>query len=386
MFELLRRFRRARYKYTRLVDVRVYRENILHNLHEFQTKYATLQVAPVLKSNAYGHGLIEVAKMVDQESLPFLCVDAYFEALMLRNNKITSPILILGYTPVENILESMLSDISFAIIGIDQARAISLKVHSPRTFHLEIDTGMHRHGIMPNELEEVFGLISKNPNIRIEGLFTHFAEAETPGSSLAAMQVGRWKESIEIARRALTDIKYLHCGGTPSGFYATQLEATVLRLGIGLYGVNISQDKLDLRPALEITSRITSIRTLPAHERIGYSGTFETKTPMRVASIPLGYAEGLDRRLSNRGSILIHGIPCPIVGRVSMNITSVDVSNVPEATVDDEVVVVSKDTNAPNSMEAIARIAETIPYDIMVGISPQLHRTVCSTGAPLKSY
>jgi alanine racemase len=374
MRAFLRRLRTA--DYTRLVEVRIFREAIIHNLHEFQAKYG-MGIAPVLKSNAYGHGLVEVARIVEKEKLPFLCVDSYFEALILRNEKIASPLLILGYTPIENILGSSLKNTTFAIMGVEQLKEIVSQLTSPQKFHLEIDTGMHRHGIMPSELPEVFGMLSQNKNIKIEGLFTHFADAETPGSSLTATQIGRWQEAVKLAGKALPDLKYFHGGGTTGGFYASEMEMNALRLGIGLYGVNVSQDKLDLHPALQMVSRVTSIRNLSSHERIGYNGIFETKTPMRIASIPVGYAEGIDRRLSNKGSVLIRGVPCPIVGRVSMNISSVDVSGVVEAAIGDEVVVISEDVESPNSLVAIAKQCDTIPYEIMVHIPAHLHRTVC---------
>ena len=149
-----------------------------------------------------------------------------------------------------------------------------------------------------------------------------------------------------------------------------------MRLGIGLYGMNVGIERLDLRPALEMRTRITSIHTLHAGESVGYNATFKAPQDMRVATIPVGYAEGVDRRLSSKGSILVRGTSCPIIGRVSMNITSLDISNVADVHVGDEVTVISPNAADPNGVEAIADLCGTIPYEILVHIPAHLRRVI----------
>jgi alanine racemase len=369
---LVRAFRKSRNSYRPLIEVHIDAAAIRHNLNVFKTAHGA--VAPVLKSNAYGHGLIQVARILGP--VPFLCVDSYFEALTLRTEGIRSAVLIMGYTPLSTIEASTLKDVAFAILSIDELRRAATHITRDVRVHLEIDTGMHRHGILTTDLAEAIALVRSNPFLIVEGAYSHFADADTPGSVLTTDQISSWNAAAAQLKAALPDIKILHCAATAGSAYEGQLDTTVMRLGIGLYGVNASTDELDLRPVLEMRARISSLRTLAAGEHVGYNATYTIERPTRVASVTAGYYEGVDRRLSGTGMISVRGISCPILGRVSMNITSIDVSNVPDVALDDEAVLISKDRQAPNSIESLARICSTIPYEIMVHIPAHLRRIV----------
>ena len=372
----LRALRKRRFPYEPLIEVRIQKDALLHNLKTFQQLKTGVAVAPVLKSNAYGHGLVAVAQVLDGEGLPFFCVDSYFEALILRNEGILTPILIIGYTPVETILESRLADVAFGIIGLEDLRSLAALALSPVVLHLKVDTGMHRHGISPSEIEDAYALIRANKHIVLEGVYSHLADADTPHSAHAAAQIDVWNEAVSHVRAKMQSARYFHLSATAGAFYAEKIDANVMRLGIGLYGMHVGIENLDLRPALEMRTRITSIHTLHAGESIGYNATFRAPRDMRVATIPAGYAEGVDRRLSNKGSMLVRGNMCPIVGRVSMNITSVDVSNVAGAQVGDAATVISADAADANGAENIATLCGTIPYEILVHIPAHLRRVV----------
>lgn len=374
MRTLLRLFRARRFGYRRLIEVDISRDAILHNLHVFQKKYG-VGVAPVLKSNAYGHGLILVGKILDQEDIPFLCVDSFFEATILRNEGVRKPILIIGYTPLENITACKLRNISFAIISLPELERLAASGVSA-TIHLKFDTGMHRHGIMPTEIHDAIKIIKNNSRITLGGIYSHLADADTENSTHLASQITAWNTIADQFEKAFPNLPYLHCGQTAGSFHSSSLNANTMRLGIGLYGVNSGLDSLDLKPALSMKTRITSTRTLTPGESIGYNATFTATQPMKIASIPVGYNEGLDRRLSNKGVLTVRGIPCPVVGRVSMNITTIDVSNVPDAKLDDAVLVISDDCSAPNSLENMARTCGAIPYELMVHVPSDLHREV----------
>ncbi len=374
--KILRRFRKMKRPYRTLVTITVSRDAILHNLHAFQRISPSVAVAPVLKSNAYGHGLREVGKILAGERVPFLCVDSFFEALALRNAGVRSPILVIGYTPAENLVRNTLPDISFCVIGLSDLREASRLVRTPTKIHLEIDTGMHRHGVMPEELDDALALVRSNPRLTLDGVYSHLADADTPGSAHTERQISRWNAAAAKARTAFPGLRYVHCAATAGSARLPEMAGNVMRLGIGLYGFNVSTESLDLRPALEMRTSITSVRALAQGERVGYNATFEASAPTAIASIPAGYYEGVDRRLSNKGVVLVRGIPCPIAGRVSMNITSIDVSAVPEARVGDAAIVLSADPRAPNSVEAVAAACGTIPYEILVHIPSHLRRSV----------
>ena len=374
--KILRRFRKMKRPYRTLVTITVSRDAILHNLHAFQRISPSVAVAPVLKSSAYGHGLREVGKILAGERVPFLCVDSFFEALALRNAGVRSPILVIGYTPAENLVRNTLPDISFCVIGLSDLREASRLVRTPTKIHLEIDTGMHRHGILPEELDDALSLIRSSHRLELEGVYSHLADADTPESPLNAEQIVRWNAAAERVRAAMPSVRYFHCAATAGSAHLPHMTGNVMRLGIGLYGINVSTEPLDLRPALEMTTRITSLRTVPEGETVGYNATYRAAVPTRIASIPAGYYEGVDRRLSNKGFVYVREIPCPIVGRVSMNITSIDVSDVPNVHAKDTVTVISKNPADKNSIEQIAATCATIPYEILVRLPAHLRRSV----------
>ncbi len=375
----MRRIRSARFKHELLITIFIHRDRLLHNLREFQRLSSTTTVAPVLKSNAYGHGLIEIARMLDKERLPFFCIDSYVEALILRNESIRTPLLILGYTSLGNILHNHLKNVSFGITSLEELKRLCAQASRPITVHLKIDTGMHRQGIMPAELEEAFRAVQSNPRVNAEGIYSHFADADTPDSKLTTTQIERWNAAVRQAKASLPSVRHFHVSNTAGSHHAAHIEATMMRLGIGLYGFNVTLNRaLALQPPLEMKARITSLRTLAPGEKIGYNATFETKKKMVVATIPVGYAEGMDRRLSNLGAVTVRGSVCPIVGRVSMNITSVDVSAVPDPRLDEEVLVISMEPGALNSIERMAELCHTIPYELLVHLPAQLRRTVVS--------
>ena len=369
-------FRNRRRQYEALVELRISRDAILHNLNAFKSIRTGVAIAPVLKSNAYGHGLTLVGGILADQETPFFCVDSFFEARALRADSINTPLLVIGHTPLETMLRSSLRDVSFCIIGLEELRALASRARAGIRIHIELDTGMHRHGILPEELDDALSLIRSSHRLELEGVYSHLADADTPESPLNAEQIVRWNAAAERVRAAMPSVRYFHCAATAGSAHLPHMTGNVMRLGIGLYGINVSTEPLDLRPALEMTTRITSLRTVPEGETVGYNATYRAAVPTRIASIPAGYYEGVDRRLSNKGFVYVREIPCPIVGRVSMNITSIDVSDVPNVHAKDTVTVISKNPADKNSIEQIAATCATIPYEILVRLPAHLRRSV----------
>ncbi len=373
---LFRNWRKRRFNYETLAEVVIYRDRILGNLRAFRDKYQ-IPVAPVLKSNAYGHGLLQVAEILKDESLPFLCVDSYHEALILRNEGIKTNVLVLGYTPFENVKNSKLSNVAFSILSFGELEYLASNLKEPRLFHLEIDTGMHRHGIRYEQIGDVMKLIKVNRHIQIVGAFSHFADAGNANSSLTPEQINRWNEAAKILKTELPSANFFHLAATAGSFYSERIDANAIRLGLGLYGISANREEnITLSPALELRTRISSIREVEPNETVGYGRTFTANKKIKVATIPIGYFEGIDLRLSNKGVIYVRGLPCPILGRVSMNITSVDISNIPDVKIGEPAIAIGAEKNAENSVEKIATLCGTIPYEILVHIPQHLRRTV----------
>jgi alanine racemase len=363
--------------YQPLIEVRIFKDALLYNLKTYQQKYPGLQFAPVLKSNAYGHGMVQVAEILDAQPKAFFMVDSFYESLVLRRAGVKSKILVLGYCREEQLLSASLQDVSFGVIDLRILKNLSAKLHKPLNIHLKIDTGMHRQGILLSEINDAIAAIKKNQNIILEGICSHLADADGSDSSFTEKQVKAWNDGVKIFRQNFSDIKYFHTSATAGTHYADKIDANVCRLGIGLYGINSSPlTKIDLKPALEMASIISSIKNIPAGEKVGYSVTFQATKPMIVATVPVGYNEGVDRRLSGKGSYKIGGDFCPILGRVSMNISSIDVSGIKDVRLEQEVIVISSKSDDKNSVENLARLCGCIPYEILVHIPQHLRRII----------
>lgn len=374
---IIRKIRGARFKYEHLVEVRVSAGAIRHNLATFRKTYSKIQFAPVLKANAYGHGLVEVAKILDTEKVPFLAVDSYFEAMVLRNERIKTPVLILGYTPIGNIVMSRLPEVAFTIVSMAELRALSATLEEPRQFHLKMDTGMHRQGILWNEVPEAIAFLKQNQNIELVGALSHFASAEGENEQAAEEQIDRWNQVVQKLRKAFPEIRYTHMPNTGGSHYTHKIDANTARLGVGLYGMDPHPERaLSLLPALELRSVIASVKRVPAGGQVGYSGTFTAPKEITVATVPVGYSEGIERGLSNQGVFLVRGQACPILGRVSMNITTIDVSALPEVKLGEPVVAISADPSAANSVDKIAEMTGRLQREVLVHIPGHLKRVV----------
>jgi alanine racemase len=389
MRKLLNWLSRRRFPYTPLITILISEKNILHNLREFQ-KYAPHRViAPVLKSNAYGHGLLEVARIIEkdirqdpnkQNTIPFLIVDSYFEAVALRAAGIKSSLLIIGYTRPETIQQSRLRHVSFTVTSLDVLRDIQWS-RRRIDIHLKIDTGMHRQGIMSDEVSSAIDILHQSPNINLQGICTHLSDSDGNNPAYTRTQISRWNTIASQFKKEFPLLTWIHVSATYGHPFSAEIDANISRLGLGLYGLSeptARMKELQLQPVMEMKTIITSVKTLKKGESIGYNNTFTAPHDMRVATIPVGYYEGIDRHLSNRGYVLVGSdrTACRIVGRVSMNITSIDVSHM-NVHINDEVVVISSHTKDPNSISSNVTLSEgTIPYEMVVRIPAHLKRVV----------
>lgn len=371
---------KRRYPYEPLITVNISKSHILHNLREFQKHAPGGQVTPILKTNAYGHGLYLIASTIEKETrCPFFGVDSYFEAVALRSQHITTPTLIIAYTRPETIMASRLKNTAFAVTTLQTLLAIS-DVHKETHIQLKIDTGMHRQGLYPDELKQAIEIIRKNPNIILDGIYTHFSSPD--GNEPYTMkQISDWNKTVKEVRALFPSIKYFHASATDGFPYNKKIEANVARLGIGLYGIvenDYINSNYDLRPALEAKTILTGIKKLHAGDTVGYGNTFKASRDMSIGTVPFGYSEGLDRRLSNRGQVLVgpEKIPCPIIGRISMNMITIDLSNVKDPKVGMEIIVISNRSSDANSIRGIATMCGTNTHEVTVRIPAHLKRVL----------
>lgn len=364
------------YSYSPLITINLSKSALLHNLNEFKKLAPQGQVAPVLKSNAYGHGLVLIAEVLDKEKCPFLVVDSFYEAHLLKKRKIRTGILVLGYTPTTTILNNRFRNISFTITSLEALKEldeVSTKEKSDTRIHLKIDTGMHRQGILVEEVDTAFEILEKNPHIILEGMCSHFSDSDGENDVFTQKQIGVWNEIVKKARSKFSSLTYFHISNTSGHLFSKDIDANVSRLGLGLYGLAKIPNHT-FKPVLEMKTILTSVKKIPAGETVGYNNTFTASKDMTIATLPVGYYEGLDRKLSNKGFVKVKGVYCPIVGRVSMNISTIDVTEVPNPKIGDEVQIISPNSQDKNSILGISSIAETIPYEEVVKIPEKLRR------------
>jgi alanine racemase len=373
--KILRKIREKRFSYEPLVRVELDGEQLIRNFRVFNDMRIGVRVAPVLKSNAYGHGLLLIGKKLDKEKPPFLVVDSYHEAIMLKNEGVRSDILVLGYTFPQNILNAQRDDVIFGITTMDQIEELTKSLKQKKRFHLKIDTGMHRQGILENEISYAAQLIKKNPHIILDGICSHFADADTKDSEITKEQIERWNVIVELMKNEFPNLKYIHTEATAGTQYGEFIHANVMRVGLGIYGIDSAKrGGLSIKPILRMKSVIAGIKKIKRGDYVGYNATFSADREMTIAIVPVGYFEGVDRRLSNKGFFKMKGEYCAVVGQVNMNMTSVDVSSLKEVKEGDDIEVISSNPDDKNSIESMAEVCGTIPYEILVGIPEKIRR------------
>lgn len=372
-------FKFLRKSYLTLNKIEVSRDNLFHNYRFLSSLDKKVKIAPVVKSNGYGHGIINVAKILDQVNAPFFCVDSLFEAYELQKAQIKTPILVMGYTNPENLKVKKLP-FSFAVYDIETAKTL-YKFQPDCRVHIFVDTGMHREGVSIEELPGFLNQIKQLPNIKVEGLMSHLASSESSKDPLFLAQIKQYQQAKEILKKFSVKPKWFHIAATGSIInpQTRPIVATVsnlARAGLAMYGFSSSTFDEKLKPTLTLTTRIAQIKKAATGEKMGYDGTYTAKKDLIIGILPVGYYDGVDRRLSSKGIFLVDNIECLILGRVSMNITIIDLSKVPNPKVGQEVVVYSSNPEDKNSIENSAKICNTIPYDLLVNLAETTRRII----------
>ena len=348
-------------------------------------------VMAVIKADAYGHGAIQVAKLL-RHKCNFFGVSSMLEALELRQAGLDNPILILGQTPVAAFPEAIRLGIRPAIFHYADAVALSqeaVRQNVIAPFHFAVDTGMSRLGFQATEeAADLCAQIAQLPNLDTEGLFSHFATADCPDLSAARQQAELFDRFDAMLKQRGVEIRLRHMDNS-AGLMNFDRHYEMVRAGIVIYGMYPSGDVdpalLNVNPALQWHSRVTHVKQLEPGRAISYGGTFVTDRPMTVATIPVGYADGYRRSLSGKFYVLIRGRRAPILGRICMDQMVVDVTGIPGVHVNDKVVLVGRDGNEEITMEQISAAADSFNYEFVCGISRRVPRFYYRQGQIIRS-
>jgi alanine racemase len=371
-------------EYQVLNEITVSRAALLHNYEYFAGINPQAQIAPVLKANAYGHGLGEIAQFVDADlEAPFICVDSLYEAYELYKQKIKTPILIMGYTNPENFAVWKQLPFTFAVFDVATLRALE-KYQPGAKIHIKLDTGMRRLGLQKEQIAEFIGVLKECGSLKVEGIFSHLSQADEPKKiTFTNRQIKTFKEMVTLFEVAGYQFKWKHIAATAGASFIRDPYFNLIRLGLGFYGYTPfgphtkegREGRKMLQPALTLTSHISQIKEIVAGDQVGYGGTYKAKQKDTIAILPLGYNEGISRHLSNRGSLSLEsGESCPVIGNVCMNMTIIKLARSSTVKTGDPIVVISPAVDAPNSGYRHAQLMKDIEYSMLTGLNPTIRR------------
>ena len=331
-------------------------------------------VMGVVKDNAYGLGAGPVACELVKRGVEYLGIATVDEGIQLREEGIGVPLVVLPGINDSACEEAIKWDLSPTVYRLSQVESFShtaQKIGRTLRIHVKVDTGMSRIGIFPEEVNGFIESIRKLPLLELEGVFTHFTMVG-PGEKEETLSQNSF---FLRAVSSLKDLGLLHAANSSATLLHPPTHHHMVRPGLALYGCHPWEGCTeDIRTVLSLKSRIAYIKTIPAGTRVSYGGTFTARRPSRIATLPIGYADGYPRLLSNRGQVLIHSQYAPITGRVCMDLTMVDVTDIPEAEVGDEVVLIGKSGAEEIRTEKIAEWAQTISYEILTGLGRRIQR------------
>jgi alanine racemase len=357
---------------------------LAHNLSCIQGYLSPgCKVMAIVKANAYGHGAVEIAHALVRKGIGRFAVASLEEGITLRQAGLSTPIVVLGA-----LFDQQLADlvahrltpvISNGLILPALAQAANSQP-SPYPIHLKIETGMGRLGFSPEELRPLLDNPLLRGALHVEGLMTHLADADGTDTAFTERQIGIFQAILEQVRRRGLALPLVHTANSAAIVRFPESHYSLVRPGIMLYGYHtLPVPAPNLQPVLSLRTTIAHIRTIPRGGTVSYNRTFTATRPTRIAVLPIGYADGYSRRLSNRGSVLIQGCRAPIVGLVCMDMTMVDVTNIPPVEVGETVTLIGQQGGAAIWADEVADWIGTIPYEVLCGIGSRVPRLYEST-------
>lgn len=381
-----------------LIQAEIDLDAIGHNIRQLESVLASpsSRLMAVVKANAYGHGAVSVANKALETGAGMLGVARVEEGIALRKAGISHPILIFGPTPIHRIPDLIDLDLTQSVgtfLLADMLSSQAAAAGKSIAIHIKVDTGMGRLGVLPapsrisglgkllggtalREVESICHL----PGLKVEGIYTHFANADDPDLDFAKDQLDRFLNFVQALKHRGMEFAIRHAANSAAIIRFPESHLDMVRAGISMYGCYPSEASrrpdVDLWPALSFKSRIVHIKTVPAEFSISYGRTYKTAAPTRIATIAAGYADGFSRSLSSRGHVLIQGQIAPVVGRVCMDLTMVDIGRIPEAGINDEVVLIGRQGDRQITADDLARLQNTISYEILTSIGQRVPRIV----------
>ena len=375
---------------------------IIHNIMEFRRILAPdVKIMAVLKADAYGHGAIEVAAAAEKGGVDFFAVAFWEEGVELRLAGIKKPILLMGTTPPQQVPKVLDYDLTQTIFSLETAAAISKEAVSRQMevpVHVKVDTGMGRVGVSPEEALSFVQEISRLPGICVEGIMTHFASADDEDLSYTYGQIESFQQTVKACKEADLEIPLIHAANSAGTINVPASHYNLVRLGLSLYGhyppgnIEVANKKLEytpsgdrqthssmlgevsLQPAFSFKTRVVYLKDIPPGACVSYGSTFQAQRQSTIATVPVGYADGFNRLLSNRGQVLVRGCRAPIVGRVCMDYSMVDVTGIDGVEVGDEVVLYGRQEGEEISVDEVAGLLDTISYELLCAVDKRVSR------------
>ena len=368
---------------------------ISHNVQELRRITSSgSRFMAVVKADGYGHGAAEVASAALKNGADCLGVARMDEGLHLRIAGISAPILILGFTPPELSTKVVSHHLTQAVYTFEAAEALSeaaAQLQTKAKVHIKVDTGMGRLGLLPDSPRismlgkhlpgntlRVIESISRLPHVEIEGVFTHFASADSQDKTYTLQQLERFLEFLEKLKIHGLEFPIRHAANSAALIDLPETHLDMVRAGISLYGFypspEVNRERISLIPAMTLKTRIIHVKMVPAGFHISYGLTYQTEMPTVIATVSAGYADGLNRLLSSRGQMLVRERRAQIVGRICMDMTLLDVGHIPDVAVGDEVVIFGVQGRECIPVDEMADTLNTIHYEIVTNLSPRVER------------
>jgi len=368
---------------------------IAHNVRELRRiTNPNARLMAVVKANAYGHGVVQVTQQALESGAEVLGVARLNEGVALRKAGFDEPVLIFGFTPPSVAGKLIAFDLTQSVWSYQTAEAYSAAAVTAKKsikIHLKVDTGMGRLGLLPdsrrysstdvrpttNALQKVKAIASL-PGLELEGIYTHFATADSLDKTYANEQFELFVDFIDKLHLSGLEMPVKHAANSGAIIDMPETHLDMVRAGISIYGLHPSDEvdkvRIELQPAMALKARVVHLKNVPAGFKISYGCTYETRSPTTIASVPVGYADGYNRLLSSQGHMLVRGQRAPIVGRVCMDQTMLDVGHIPDVSLEDEVVIFGRQGDEAITVDEIASILNTINYEIVSALPDRVPR------------
>ncbi|AUW93981.1 MAG: alanine racemase [Sulfobacillus thermosulfidooxidans] len=358
---------------------RIYLDRLQHNVSWILNRLNPhVQLMAVVKADGYGHGAVPVAQAALSAGASYLGVALVGEGVALRNAGIDAPILVLGQPAAQEVTEALDNQLDLVVFDPErfaQIEEAAKKRQRPARVHLKMDTGMGRIGMLPAHLDDAWIERLRSPHVILAGLMTHFANADASDPLLTQHQVAVFLDIAERLRQASIEPLLMHAANSAAALKYPGTQFSMVRVGIAMYGLEAYHPMpKGLRPVMELISTVTFVKDVDEGFAVGYGSTFVTDRPMKIITVPIGYADGYRRALSNRAQVLIRGHRYPVVGRISMDQLSVGADAAAPIHVGDPVVLIGESGGLTVTADDLAREADTIGYEIVTGISARVPR------------